>query len=114
MTTFSIFRLMKELSACIGQDLPMTIALVFSRIAAAGTEGVLQATVQRELALSGAAMSRSVQTLSVLHWEKTLPGLDLIARSFDSRDCRQRVLRLTAKGEALVAKVTEAAPRCSA
>jgi hypothetical protein len=40
--TTTIFRLMTELTAAIGRDSPLTLALVFTRVAIAGTEGVLQ------------------------------------------------------------------------
>lgn len=101
MSAARIYRLVTELTAAIGRDSPLTLALVFSRVAVAGSEGILQATVQRELNLSPAVLTRSVQTLSGLHYGKNKPGLDLIARTIDTADCRHHVLRLTEKGRAI-------------
>jgi DNA-binding MarR family transcriptional regulator len=93
---------MAELTTVIGRDSPLTLALVFTRVAIAGPEGVLQATVERELKLPSAVLTRSVQTLSGLHYGKSKPGLDLITRTIDSADCRHRILRLTEKGRAII------------
>jgi DNA-binding MarR family transcriptional regulator len=101
--TAGVFKLVAELTAAIGRDSPMTLALVFARVAVSGSEGVLQATVERELKLPPAVLTRSVQTLSGLHYGKNKPGLDLISRSIDDADCRHRILRLTAKGQSLQA-----------
>jgi DNA-binding MarR family transcriptional regulator len=106
ITPQAMLRFMQALTAGIGRDLPLTIALVFSRIAAAGDSGVLQATVQRELDLSPAGLTRSVQTLSSLHYGKARDGLGLIARTIDGPDRRHKTLRLTAKGEELQARLS--------
>lgn len=100
MDRSAAFKLMTELTAVIGRDSPLTLALVFTRVAIAGPEGVLQATVERELKLPSAVLTRSVQTLSGLHYGKNKPGLDLITRTIDDADGRHRILRLTAKGTA--------------
>jgi DNA-binding MarR family transcriptional regulator len=109
MTTsnLAMYRFMKALSQGIDRDFPITLALVFSRVVAAGDSGVLQATVQRELDLPSAVLTRSVQTLSSLHYGKAREGLGLIARSIDGPDGRHRTLRLTEKGEALAAAVSQ-------
>lgn len=107
MSTYNarIFKLVAELTAAIGRDSPLTLALVFARVAIAGTEGVLQATVERELKLPSAVLTRSVQTLSGLHYQKNKPGLDLITRTIDNADCRHRILRLTERGRSLVSGI---------
>jgi DNA-binding MarR family transcriptional regulator len=87
----SLFRSVAEIAEAIGRDSTITLALVFTRVANNGSEGTLQATVQRELDLSPAVLSRCAQTLS---------GLGLISRSIDSADGRHHVLRLTEKGHA--------------
>lgn len=102
-TRCSIFKLVAEITEAIGRDSPLTLALVFTRVAMAGPEGVLQATVERELKLPSAVLTRSVQTLSGLHYGKNKPGLGLIARTIDNADCRHRILRVTEKGQSLQA-----------
>jgi DNA-binding MarR family transcriptional regulator len=98
----SAYRLISALADSIDRDSPLTIALVFSRIAAAGPSGVFQATVQRELGLTAASMTRSLQTLSDGHHTKAKPGLGLISRQMDfARDGRQHILQLTDKGRQL-------------
>jgi DNA-binding MarR family transcriptional regulator len=104
----SIFNLVAALAAGIGRDYPITLALVFTRVAAAGDSGVLQATVARELDLSPAVLTRSVQTLSHLHFSKQRNGLGLIERTIDGPDGRHKTLRLTEKGEALAAVLSRA------
>lgn len=102
-----MFRFMKAITEGIDRDFPITLALIFSRVAAAGDAGVLQATVQRELDLPPAVLTRSVQTLSASHFAKQREGLGLIARTIDSADGRHRTLRLTAKGDALAASASK-------
>jgi DNA-binding MarR family transcriptional regulator len=96
-----IFKTVAALAAAIGRDYPITIALVFARVAATGDSGVLQVTAQRELNLSAAVLTRTVQTLSALHYGKQRDGLGLIERTIDGLDGRHRTLRLTEKGKAL-------------
>jgi DNA-binding MarR family transcriptional regulator len=95
----NLFRSVAEIAEAIGRDSTMTMALVFTRIANNGSEGMLQATVQRELGISPAVLTRAVQTLS---------GLGLISRSIDSADGRHHVLRLTEKGHAVLSAVPRA------
>jgi len=95
----SVFEVISALSTGINRDSPITLALVFSRIASAGPAGVFQNQVQRELELTAATMTRALQTLSEGKWK---PGLGLISREMDfARDGRQHVLKLTPKGREL-------------
>jgi DNA-binding MarR family transcriptional regulator len=87
----SLFRSVTGLAGAIGRDATITVALVFTRVSTAGTSGVLQATVQRELDIPPAVLTRRVQTLS---------SLGLISRGIDSTDGRHHVLRITDKGQA--------------
>ena len=64
--------------------------------------------MQRELDLRPAVLTRTVQTLSALHYGNAKDGLGLIARTIVGLDGRHRTLRLTEKGEALVAAVSQA------
>jgi hypothetical protein len=97
----ALLKTMNALTGSIHRDYPLTLALVFSRVAASGPQGVLMPTLQRDLKLSSAQLTRSVQTLSTLHYGKKIPGLDLIDVSSDVGNAQYRVLRLTAKGAAL-------------
>jgi DNA-binding MarR family transcriptional regulator len=87
----NLFRSVAEIAGAIGRDSTMTTALVFTRVANSGSSGMLQATVQRELGIPPAVLTRAVQTLS---------KLGLISRGIDSADGRHHVLRLTDKGRA--------------
>jgi DNA-binding MarR family transcriptional regulator len=94
-----LFNVVRELSGVIDREFPITVALVFLRVAEAGPEGVLQATVMRELRLPESVLTRIVQSLS--DGKQLKPGLGLITRAIDSADGRHRILRVTTKGEAL-------------
>jgi len=89
------------LTAQLDRDSPITVALVYARVAVAGPQGVLQATLARELKLPESVVTRAVQALSRGNPANQRPGLELIAQTFDSADSRHRVLRLTEKGIAL-------------
>jgi DNA-binding MarR family transcriptional regulator len=97
------------LAGGIDRHLPITMALAFARVAAAGERGISQADLRRALKLSSAATVRTVQTLSDTHWAGDRPGLKLIARYPDPDRSNRRVLRLTDKGRALL---TKASLRC--
>jgi DNA-binding MarR family transcriptional regulator len=89
----NLFRSVAEIAEAIGRDSTMTLALVFTRVANAGSEGLLQATVQRELDISPAVLTRAVQALV---------SLGLISRSIDNADGRHHILRITGKGSAVL------------
>jgi DNA-binding MarR family transcriptional regulator len=100
----SAYRLVSALAHSIDREMPITIALVFSRVAAAGPSGIFQNTVQRELGLTPTSMTRAIQTLSEGHHSKAKPGLGLISRCWDfAKDGRQHILMLTQKGQELAA-----------
>lgn len=94
MNTF--FKTVATLADGIGRGSALTVAVVFARVGSAGSSGLLQSSIQRELKLAPAVMTKTVQTLS---------ALDLINRSIDNTDSRHRVLRLTEKGQALVQSI---------
>jgi DNA-binding MarR family transcriptional regulator len=98
----SAYRLISAFATEIDRDSPITLCLVFARVAAAGPSGIFQAAVQRELGLSAMSITRAVQTLSDVHYSKKKPGLGLISRNMDfATDARQHILQLTDKGRAL-------------
>jgi DNA-binding MarR family transcriptional regulator len=100
--TSPAYKLISVLADEIDRDSPITIALVFSRIAAAGPAGIFQNQVQRELGLTATSMTRALQTLSDGHHTKAKPGLGLISRQMDfARDGRHHILQLTPKGKEL-------------
>jgi DNA-binding MarR family transcriptional regulator len=100
-----VFETISALTNTISRESPLTIALVFSRIAAAGPAGIFQNQVQRELDLTPATMTRALQALSE---GKTKPGLGLISREMDfARDGRQHLLKLTPKGRELANSAEE-------
>jgi DNA-binding MarR family transcriptional regulator len=101
MSNTSTFTVVKALSTGIHRDFPITLALIYARVVDAGPEGILQSQVGRELGLSRAALTRNVQTLGKLHFGKLRQGLGLVQPTSDPTDSRQRILRLTDRGEAL-------------
>ena len=103
--TASMYRALTTLADEIDRDLPITMLLVFARVAMAGDEGIDQMEVKDEIKASSGGMSRTVQTLGDVHYLKDKPGLQLITRAFDLRDNRRRLLKLTPKGERLWAKI---------
>ena len=100
-----VYNSMKVLTDEIDRDLPITVPLIFLRVAMAGSEGIDHGQMQRELKLSSSSATRGVQTLGKVHYLKEREGLDLVERAFDPQDNRRRILRLTSKGEKLVARV---------
>lgn len=104
-TTSSALQFMQTLAGEIDSDEQLSMALVFLRVAAAGGVGIDQGKLQDELQLSSAATSRTVQSLGKVHYSKKRDGYDLVDRAFDATDNRRRMLRLTPKGERLMAKL---------
>lgn len=106
-TLSNALNLIKAIADEMDRDLPITLPLVFLRVAQAGTAGVDQGQVQNELKLGSSSMSRTIQTLGKIHYLKERAGLDLVERSFDIADNRRRILKLTPKGERFLAKLTK-------
>ncbi len=89
----------------MGNDVTVTLPMVFLRVAQAGAEGVDHGQLQADLKLGSSSASRAVQTLGDVHYNKNDPGYQLVERGFDAKDNRRRVLRLTAKGEKFLQKI---------
>ena len=100
----NLFRALRVLITEMDRDLPLTIPFVFMRIASQ-PNGVDQKDLMDELKIGSSQMSRTVQTLADVHYLKEKPGLGLIDRVMDLTDNRKRTLRLSAKGERLMAKI---------
>lgn len=105
--TTSLYRMFQALLSEMDRDMPITIPLAFLRIASAGDEGLDQETLQKDLAASSSGITRTTQTLSDRHYLKEREGLRLIERVMDPQDLRRRTLKLTPKGERLIAKCIE-------
>lgn len=101
-----LYKLMQILVEELDKDLPLSYAMAFLRIAMAGDIGVDNRRLQDDLKASSGGMSRMVQTLGAVHWQKDKPGFGLIDRAMGAKDNRTRELTLTPKGEKLVAKLT--------
>lgn len=101
----TLFKVMQVLADEMDRDLPLTSALVFARVARAGDEGIDQGKVQDELKMSSSTISRTAQSLGDVHYLKGRPGLGLVDRQMNLTDNHKRTLRLTAKGERVMAKV---------
>jgi DNA-binding MarR family transcriptional regulator len=107
----SLLRLMQEMADVLDREAPLTQAIAFLRIAAAGDMGIDQGRLADDLKLSSAGASRTIQALSSIHYLKDRPGYGLVERVFDPTDNRKRELKLTSKGEKAVEKLIDAAKR---
>ena len=103
----ALYEALQMLADELHRDAPMTQYMALLRIALAGDEGIDQAKVMDSLNISSAGMSRTVQALGPVHYMKDRDGFNLVDRAMDVTDNRKRVLKLTPKGEKLMAKVVE-------
>ena len=103
-----LYRMVQALTTEMDRDMPITIPMAFLRIAMAGEDGLDQETLQKDLAASSSGITRTTQTLSDRHYLKEREGLQLVQRVMHPQDLRRRILRLTPKGEKLLAKCAEA------
>jgi DNA-binding MarR family transcriptional regulator len=90
------------------RDCPVNQPYAFVRVANAGEAGLDQARLQDDMQLSSAGISRLVQALSKVSYQKDREGFDVIERRFDARDNRFRSLVLTSKGERVLNKLIDA------
>lgn len=100
-----LYKFMTILSEELDIEMPLTQVMAFARVALAGDAGLDQATLQRDLSMNTSSASRTIQALSAVHYYKDRPGMDVIVREVDAQDLRRRNLRLTSKGEKLMAKL---------
>jgi DNA-binding MarR family transcriptional regulator len=101
----TLYKLTTLIAEELDREMPVTQILAFARIALGGDAGVDQGRVQEELQMSSAGASRTIQALSKIHYHKDRPGFDVVERVFDAQDNRRRTLKLTAKGERIMAKI---------
>jgi DNA-binding MarR family transcriptional regulator len=99
-----LFNALSTLAKALNQNSPITTALVLAKIAQAGTAGVFRSTVQRELDIPPAVLTRTIQALV---------DKGLVSRSIDNADLRHRILTLTEGGQSLVDHVTACSSRSS-
>lgn len=97
-----LFKAVQTLVTALDRDLPLSYALVFLRIAMAGKGGIDNKRVLEDTEGSSGGLSRAIQALGAVHWNKVDPGFKLIRRGFGAEDNRLRDLTLTPKGERLV------------
>ncbi len=89
------------------RDCPVNQPYAFIQIANAGQAGVDQARLQDEMKLSSAGISRLVQALSKVSYQKDREGFDLVERRFGVRDNRSRTIVLTPRGERVLNKLID-------
>jgi DNA-binding MarR family transcriptional regulator len=109
----ALLKLMTAIADAFDRETAITTVLTFLKIAAAGEAGIDQGRLMKELDISSAGISRTVQTLSPLSWVKDkfghpVPGMDLVDNTFTLGDRRLRTIVLKPKGRALVSKLYEA------
>jgi DNA-binding MarR family transcriptional regulator len=103
----ALFKMVTLLAEEMEKEMPLTQVLMFARVALAGGAGVDQGRLEKELKLSSAGTSRTAQALSKIHYHKDRPGHDVIESTFDAKDRRLRALKLTPKGERIIAKLQQ-------
>jgi DNA-binding MarR family transcriptional regulator len=104
-TANTLYKLTTIIAEELDKEMPVTQLLAFARIAIGGDNGVDQGKLQEELNMSSAGASRTVQALSKIHYHKDKPGHDVVERVIDGQDNRRRTLKLTPKGERIMAKI---------
>lgn len=85
--------------------LSIRLALTFLLVAKAGKRGATMKEIAALLDLPQSAASRQVAALSENHWNKNKEGLGLIKTEQDPDNWRQKILKLTPKGERLAARL---------
>lgn len=106
-----LFRIAQIVAEEMDRDAPLLQVMAFLRIASAGEAGVDSGQLLSELKTSSAAMSRTTQALSPVHYLKDREGFGLVDITFDAQDKRKRIVRLAPKGEKLAAKLAAAMSR---
>jgi DNA-binding MarR family transcriptional regulator len=87
----------------LDDSIPAQTLAVFLEIARHGKDGISVAELATTCGLAGSSASRNVAALSEWHWLKR-PGLGLVVAECDPMDTRRKIIRLTAKGERVVAQ----------
>jgi DNA-binding IclR family transcriptional regulator len=105
-----LLKLTQVIADAFDRETPLTTVLAFLRIASAGDAGIDQGTLMRQLDISPAGISRTVQTLSAESWLKDKagnpkPGMDLVDIQMTTGNRGLRTLALNSKGRALVSKL---------
>lgn len=103
----ALYRLAQEMSDILDRDTPLVQVLAFLRVAMSGDIGIDQGKLADDIALSNSGTSRTVQALSTMHYLKDRPGYGLVERVFDPTDNRRRELKLTAKGQKALDRLSE-------
>lgn len=88
-------------------DMPAQMIQVFLEVAALGE--VTQQDLEKKVGISKAAISRFLGILSV--GSPLKPGLRLVDSFEDPEYRRRKIVRVTARGKAVVSKMTEAMGR---
>jgi len=89
------------------RDCPVNQPWAFLKVASAGSGGMDQARLQNDMELSSAGISRLVQALSKVSYQKDREGFDVVERRFDALDNRSRSIVLTPKGERVLNRLID-------
>ena len=104
-TAQTVWKVLTILADELDRDAPLLQSLALAKIASHGEMGMDQGRLMDDLKTSSASASRTVQTLGTTHYLKDREGYGLVERQFDPVDNRKRTLRLTPKGERVMAKL---------
>jgi DNA-binding MarR family transcriptional regulator len=85
--------------------MPLRLCLTFLFIAKKGKEGATMKEIATFLDLPQSATSRQVAALSDHHWNKNKQGLGLVTTEIDPDDWRQKIIKLTSKGQRLAERL---------
>ena len=96
---------LSKLAATLSQETTIRQAMVLFAVAQAGHSGTDSATLERKLEMSAAAVSRTIRILSTVSYDGS-EGHGLLTLELDPADNRRRVIRINAKGERAVLKMT--------
>lgn len=105
--TSTMLKILQTIAKEFDRDCPVNQPYAFFKVANAGAAGLDQARLQAELELSSAGVSRLVQALSKVSYQKDREGFDVVERRFDALDNRSRTLTLTPKGERVLNKLID-------
>lgn len=101
----TLLKLLKILEDDIDRDAPLMQLLAYAHVAASGEVGIDQGKLGTLMKTSSAAISRTVQALSEVSYQKDREGYRMIRREFDPVDYRKRTLTLSDKGQGTLAKI---------
>lgn len=102
-----VYALMQAVDALREDAIDMPVQQILTLLAVALEPGLTMATLGERVGMSQSSCSRNVMALS--DWSRhRVPGLGLVEARDDPRERRRKIVNLTAKGEARIARAMQA------